>query len=445
EATELGNAFYLKLPKDVPGNAPLFGARFTYWPVTNWALEGETRYALSSLRSTGDSAPVLGFRGYLRYDLGTAGSLQPFFRLGAGGEYLTKTVLGAEADVDSSFLLGAGLHIPVNDFLNFRLDAVYYSTRGTPDMALAHNAELQLGIGFRVYNGTDTDGDGIADSSDKCPTEAEDKDGFEDEDGCPDLDNDADGLADATDKCPTEAEDKDGFEDWDGCPDTDNDKDGIADGADKCPNKAENINKYQDDDGCPDDPDADGDGIVDSKDKCPKEPETKNGFKDEDGCPDIGDADHDGVGDDKDKCPDKPETKNGYQDDDGCPDTVPAKIAKMFSGTIKGIEFETGSAKILPKSFKTLDAAVAILKEFPALKVEISGHTDNTGAEDFNKKLSQDRADSVKAYMTEKGIGVERLLAIGYGQDKPIADNKSKTGKQKNRRIEFHLQPQTDE
>jgi uncharacterized membrane protein len=98
----------------------------------------------------------------------------------------------------------------------------------------------------------DSDGDGIPDSLDKCLNEPEDKDGFQDEDGCPDLDNDQDGIPDVLDKCPLEPEDKDGFQDEDGCPDPDNDGDGIADAKDKCPNEPETFNGKDDDDGCPD-------------------------------------------------------------------------------------------------------------------------------------------------------------------------------------------------
>ncbi len=98
----------------------------------------------------------------------------------------------------------------------------------------------------------DPDKDGILGALDKCPTEAEDKDGYEDDNGCPDPDNDGDGIADAADKCPLEAEDKDGFQDEDGCPDPDNDGDGVPDVADKCPTAPETKNGFQDDDGCPD-------------------------------------------------------------------------------------------------------------------------------------------------------------------------------------------------
>jgi hypothetical protein len=98
----------------------------------------------------------------------------------------------------------------------------------------------------------DSDNDGIPDDVDQCPDVPEDKDGFQDEDGCPDFDNDNDGIFDAQDQCPNEPEDFDGFEDSDGCPDFDNDRDGIPDKLDKCPNTPEDIDGYQDDDGCPD-------------------------------------------------------------------------------------------------------------------------------------------------------------------------------------------------
>jgi outer membrane protein OmpA-like peptidoglycan-associated protein len=98
----------------------------------------------------------------------------------------------------------------------------------------------------------DDDSDGVINSLDKCPDEPEDLDGFQDSDGCPDLDNDGDGIADSIDECPDEAEDRDGFQDNDGCPDLDNDGDGILDKDDKCPNDAETMNGFEDDDGCPD-------------------------------------------------------------------------------------------------------------------------------------------------------------------------------------------------
>ena len=204
----------------------------------------------------------------------------------------------------------------------------------------------------------DSDGDGVPDDADRCPVQKEDLDGFEDEDGCPELDNDDDGIADAMDRCPSEAETANGFEDEDGCPDLapDADKDGIADVADRCPFEPETIDGVRDDDGCPEyqppehvalsrilsgvpenvlapatraeaEPvvapptDSDGDGVNDDADRCPVTKEDLDGFEDEDGCPEA-DNDDDGVLDAKDQCPQDAETINGTKDDDGCPDEV---------------------------------------------------------------------------------------------------------------------------
>jgi hypothetical protein len=137
----------------------------------------------------------------------------------------------------------------------------------------------------------DGDNDGLYDYQDKCPTQAEDKDGFEDTDGCPDPDNDGDGMVDGSDTCPLEKEDVNGFEDADGCPDeakksADDDGDGVGNSADVCRTTAEDKDGFQDADGCPD-PDNDNDGLLDTADPCRDEPEDKNGFEDDDGCPDA--------------------------------------------------------------------------------------------------------------------------------------------------------------
>ena len=125
-------------------------------------------------------------------------------------------------------------------------------------------------------------------------------------------------------------------------------------------------------------------------------------------------------------------------DEDGCPDEVPAEV-KKFTGVIEGIEFDTGKATIRPKSTATLDAAAKVLTDYPTVRIEISGHTDDVGKHDKNVKLSQDRADSVKAYFVGKGIDEKRITTRGAGPDEPIADNKTAKGKQKNRRTEFKL------
>ncbi|MFN2370711.1 MAG: hypothetical protein ABR506_06075 [Candidatus Krumholzibacteriia bacterium] len=153
---------------------------------------------------------------------------------------------------------------------------------GFPDWTMGVAVARQFSFG-----GRDRDGDGVRDRYDRCPGEPEDFDGFQDEDGCPDLDNDQDGIADAQDLCPDEPEDFDGHRDHDGCPDDfiDRDGDGVEDRNDQCPDEPEDLDGYADEDGCPD-PDNDLDGIPDELDACPDEAETYNGVEDEDGCPD---------------------------------------------------------------------------------------------------------------------------------------------------------------
>ncbi len=266
----------------------------------------------------------------------------------------------------------------------------------------------------------DSDGDGVTDDKDKCPTDV----GLAKYEGCPPPDSDNDGLNDEDDKCPKVA----GPKEYQGCPPSDSDGDGVTDDKDKCP-KVKGEAKWK---GCPP-PDSDGDGVIDPNDKCPK----VKGEAKWKGCPPP-DQDGDGIIDPDDKCPTKPETKNGYQDEDGCPDTLPKKI-KRFTGAIKGIYFATGRAKIRRRSFRLLDRAVKVLKEFKALKLEISGHSDNRGKHAFNIDLSQKRAQAVVDYMVKKGVAAERLIAKGMGPDAPIASNKTRKGRAKNRRIEFKI------
>jgi outer membrane protein OmpA-like peptidoglycan-associated protein len=287
----------------------------------------------------------------------------------------------------------------------------------------------------------DTDGDGIPDRLDRCPTEPEDKDGFQDEDGCPDPDNDHDGIPDVNDKCPNEPEDFDGFQDEDGCPDPDNDGDGIPDIKDKCPNEPEDFDGFQDEDGCPD-PDNDGDGIPDIKDKCPNEPEDFDGFQDEDGCPDP-DNDGDGIPDVKDKCPNEPETINGFEDEDGCPDKGPPTLVVLTANSIdikQKVFFETASDKLQAKSFGLLNQVAAVMKNHADIgKIRVEGHTDDTGNDASNLRLSQQRAESVKAYLVAQGVDPARLDAVGFGKTKPVASNQTVRGREHNRRVAFTI------
>jgi outer membrane protein OmpA-like peptidoglycan-associated protein len=232
------------------------------------------------------------------------------------------------------------------------------------------------------------------------------------------LDRDGDGVPDISDRCP----DVKGLASLQGCPDTDGD--GIADIDDKCPT-IPGLLRYQ---GCPI-PDTDGDGINDEEDKCPTIP----GLARYHGCP-IPDTDGDGVNDEEDKCI----NDKGPASNFGCP-VISPEIIKRVKIAAENIFFVTGSAKLLAKSFPSLNDVVSILKDNPSYKVQIDGHTDYVGTDEYNQGLSDRRAASVKAYFISKGVDESRLSSAGYGESRPIADNKTSVGRSKNRRVEMTL------
>ncbi len=284
----------------------------------------------------------------------------------------------------------------------------------------------------------DADGDDIPDESDQCPRDPEDEDEFEDDDGCPDPDNDGDGVPDDDDDCPLEPEDRDGFQDDDGCPDPDNDRDGVPDHEDLCPDQPETRNGIQDDDGCPEG-DRDGDGVVDEDDACPDRAEDRDGFQDDDGCPDP-DNDGDGLPDDRDECPNEPETANGYEDEDGCPDYARREASQI--AILRPILFRSNSDEILAESFPVLDEVASIMKAHPEIRIAVEGHTDDRGTDRHNLVLSQRRAEAVVRFLVERhAIRSERLSAQGFGESKPIAENRTPQGRSTNRRVIFTIQP----
>ncbi|SIO04189.1 OmpA family protein [Fibrobacter sp. UWB11] len=313
----------------------------------------------------------------------------------------------------------------------------------------------------------DSDGDGVSDDNDKCArTPAGTK---VDAEGCPveDLeklaareraiadslarvDSDNDGIPDVVDKCPNTVAgisvdsigcmldfDKDGVADnYDKCPNTpagvpvnlngcpmDFDNDGVPDYLDKCPNTAANMEV--DSTGCVFD--TDRDGIPDYKDKCPGTP--SGHAVDSLGC--LPDFDKDGVADFFDKCPN---TLPGVRvDEKGCPLNKKEDLDQLK----KGIQFKTGSKKLTKSSYSTLNDIVALMNRIPEANLEVQGHTDNRGSNAKNLKLSQTRAKVVVDYLVKKGIDRDRLRAVGYGSEKPIADNDDADGRAQNRRVEL--------
>ena len=292
---------------------------------------------------------------------------------------------------DNSYTAGLGLKIP--RFYGLGLDYAFIDEK---EEVLGNNHRISVNLAFGEHE-RDRDGDGIPDYEDECPNSAEDFDGFEDEDGCPDMDNDGDGIIDELDSCPDEAEDFDGIDDADGCPEED---------------------------------DQDGDGILDVYDNCIHQAEDFDGFEDKDGCPDV-DNDQDGILDVDDRCMNNAETFNGFQDKDGCPDIAPQQV-------LNGVNFEYNSAELKGGSTAVLDEIVRALKANPDVLVEVQGHTDSQGTAAYNMSLSERRAASVMQYLLDGGINATRIKAVGKGEAEPVADNATDAGRLQNRRVELH-------
>ncbi|MBC8173169.1 MAG: OmpA family protein [Chitinophagales bacterium] len=394
------------------------------------------------------------------YILKTRSCIDPYLFAGAGVNYL-------ESRRDEVTLfepkVGLGFDIWLTEMFGLNIQTGY-SWLGEKGIGYAHHA---AGAIIRFGQGKDTDGDGIADYEDMCPTVA----GLEKFNGCPDTDND--GITDASDACPTAAgllifngcpdTDGDGIADKDdtcpnqaglaefgGCPDTD--ADGIADNSDRCPQDkglaafsgcpdSDSDGLADLDDECPKEkglkqfngcPDTDGDGITDKKDRCPKE----KGDLALQGCPDV---DGDGVADIDDRCPDKA----GVKTNSGCPvisEKEKAEITKKINIAAKSIFFETNSDVIKTSSYAELDNIVNLMKLYPGTNWQIDGHTDDQGEDAFNMDLSNRRAASIKTYFASKGgIDAARLNSTGYGETKPVDTNKTAAGRSKNRRVEIKL------
>jgi OOP family OmpA-OmpF porin len=268
-----------------------------------------------------------------------------------------------------------------------------------------------LGLAIK-FGGKDTDGDGVYDKDDACP----DVPGLEAFNGCPDSDND--GIEDSKDDCPNQA----GLAEFNGCPD--GDSDGIADKDDACPTVA-GLKALA---GCPD---ADADGVADKDDSCPNE----KGPSANKGCP-WPDTDGDGILDKDDKCP----NEAGTVANNGCPEVMPTpEVVKALNTYARSILFETGKASFQKETDNILQAMVVIFKEYPQADFAIEGHTDSVGSKSTNEALSGRRANAVRDYLITKGISADRLTANGFGEEFPIASNKTRNGRKENRRVEVKL------
>jgi len=304
-------------------------------------------------------------------------------------------------------LVGAGANFWFTDNIGLNLQSAYHPTMKSE--STENYFQHALGITIK-FGKQDRDNDGVADKDDKCPDVA----GKPELNGCPDADGD--GITDAEDSCP----DVFGLKEFNGCPDTDGD--GIADKDDECPEVAGKPELK----GCPD---ADNDGIADKDDKCPQQA----GPKENNGCP-WPDRDGDGVLDKDDECPEEA----GPASNKGCPE-VTQEVQTQLNSFAKTILFDVGKSTIRPESATVLNNIVNVLNKYKNSKFSVEGYTDTSGNKDKNQRLSEDRAYSVKAYLVDKGINPARLSAKGFGPEKPIASNKTKKGRELNRRVEINL------
>ncbi|MCF8238093.1 MAG: OmpA family protein [Saprospiraceae bacterium] len=411
--------------------------------------------------------------------------VSPYITLGVGGLFFDPTTHlessnGAtftqkELDQDFSKInfitpIGAGLKFYLNDRWTLGLEALMVPTfadylDGASDSRDPEDNDwlstFSLGLSYR-FSEKDSDGDGIIDREDACPDlpgsaglagcPDSDGDGIADrEDSCPMVaglaafngcpDGDSDGIEDSKDACPNEA----GLAAFNGCPDTDGD--GIQDSQDECPliNGTVALN------GCPD---SDGDGITDGKDKCPNEAglAALGGCPDSDGdgvadgddqCPAVRglvalggcpDGDGDGVADHLDKCP----KVKGPASNQGCPEIEKADLEKI-AFAIKNVQFRTNQTRLRSGSVPVLNEIVGLMQKYPAYNLKIEGHTDSDGKEDANLKLSQGRAKACFDFLVSKGVSATRMTHAGFGESRPIADNKTDEGKTANRRVDFEM------
>ncbi|MFD1094604.1 OmpA family protein [Salegentibacter chungangensis] len=355
--------------------------------ISHYALDGSFNYSLRAMLNEGWFDPVVG--------------------IGGGYTWFSDQGNSAITDLSAPTLNGKlGLNFWFTDQFALTVESNY---KHVFQEDMTTHFQHVAGVKF-IFGGKDTDGDGIYDKDDECPESP----GLPEFNGCPD--SDGDGIEDRKDACPNKA----GLAEFDGCPDTDGD--GVADPEDDCPEVA----GLAEMNGCPD---ADGDGVRDDEDNCPDEA----GPEDNNGCP-WEDKDNDGVLDKDDDCPDVA----GTAANNGCPEPTAEVVSELneYSNTVL---FDLNKATIRTESEEALNSIAEIMEEYPNTVFHIEGHTDSTGSDQYNLKLSKERAASVREYLVNAGIPSNRLTSEGYGEERPIATNSTAAGRQENRRVEISL------
>ena len=324
----------------------------------------------------------------LKYSLGDVldwGDFEPFIGIGPGWTWMEDANwMTGNLSVGLNYWMNEkwGITLQSDYKHNYDGDKVKISNAGI-NQQLDEGGSMRWSVGVSVkFGGTDTDGDGIYDKHDKCPTIP----GLAEFDGCPDTDGD--GIQDSEDDCPLVA----GPAEHNGCPDTDGD--GIVDARDSCPNEAgPRANR-----GCPW-PDSDGDSVFDKDDECPDTP--------------------------------------GTVANNGCPEGPSEEDMARITELSRGIQFAFGSATFTEATPPVLDNIVAIILEYPKSSFSVEGHTDSIGTKGFNQGLSERRANAVVDYLSSRNVSSSRLSPSGLGETSPIDTNINSAGRANNRRVEI--------
>ncbi len=426
---------------------PGFGGRVGVFFLKNLELEATASYTPTKPDGGTGSISYIPLHARLVYNAPI--SEKAAVLLGAG---FVHNEYGKDADAsDNGANALLGLRYWLTDALSLRIEGLAdFMPSQITGASSDWNIGAQFGLSYMLGGGSpaDTDMDGVPDSADDCPNTAANEQ--VDMSGCA-LDNDRDGVTNMRDRCPDTPSgervdsngcaldtDRDGVRDsMDRCANTpagtavdatgcprDADGDGVADSADRCPNTPQGT--AVDANGCA--RDNDGDGVADAADRCPSTP--RGAEVNTDGCP-I-DSDNDGVANGIDRCPST--APNTDVDPVGCPVLFAEEATTIV---LEGVNFATSSAELTAEARETLNTVAQTLVANSGIRVEVGGHTDNTGSRTGNVALSQARAESVMQYLISRGVAANRMEARGYGPDQPIADNGTRAGRAENRRVEL--------
>jgi OOP family OmpA-OmpF porin len=307
----------------------------------------------------------------------------------------------------------------------------------------APSVRTLLGLEWAPEEVNDRDKDGIPDDEDACPDVPGVRTADPKTNGCPPPppDRDGDGVLDNEDACIDVPGVRTNDPKTNGCPPPppDRDGDGVPDSEDACPDVAGVRTSDPNTNGCP--PDRDGDGVLDKDDACPDVPGIKTDDPKTNGCPDT-DRDKDGIPNDVDACPDQAGPKSDDPKTTGCPRVF---IKEGLIQILEQPKFDFNKSNIKPESDSLLTEVAKVMTDHPEIKVvRVEGHTDDIGSAEYNKKLSQQRADSVVKWLSSHGVAADRLKAVGIGKDRPLVPNTNDASRALNRRVEFHIETQDE-